>query len=68
LARPRILVEEVFEFVGVDLAVSATLNSDGEAVDAGFGVQRAISSQREERSHESLIRQGTGSDGVSHRL
>lgn len=58
LARPGRLVEEVFEFGGVDLAVSATLNSDGEAVDAGFRVQRAISSQREERSHESLIRQG----------
>ena len=52
------LVEELFEFVGVDLVVPASADADGEAVDRRVGDQEASPSQKEERSHGSLIGQG----------
>jgi len=51
------LIEEGFEFVGVDLVVPAAADADGEAVDRRVGVQEASPSQKEERSHGSPIGQ-----------
>ena len=57
-ARPGGLIEEIFEFVGVDLPVPAGTNANGEAMDRRFGAQRVSPSQKEERSHEVSIGQG----------
>ena len=54
----RRLVEEPFEFVGVDLVVPASADADGEAMYRRVGDQEASPSQKEERSHGSLIGQG----------